>query len=141
MSAHAVASRRVLVVFVGETQIKWLRVLKKGYRHCFAVIQAHDGWAVYNPLSHYTEINIYPCVEEGVIAQFYEDLGYTVVRAQVHEPAKTLAPLAPFTCVEAVKRAVGLHARTVVTPWQLYKYLEKNHKIEKNSLTLTGKSG
>src|SRR3954466_12569602 len=29
------------------------------------------------------------------------------------------APWAPFTCVEAAKRVLGLHVRRVMTPWQL----------------------
>lgn len=125
MSAEAVASRRALVVFVGKTEIKWLRFLKKGYRHCFAIIEGQNGWALYNPLSHYTEIRIYPGVQIDDIACFYRGLGHTVIKTTVREPARKLAPIAPYTCVEAVKRALGIQARLVVTPWRLRQYLEK----------------
>ena len=36
---------------------------------------------------------------------------------------KRPAPLMVFTCVEAVKRVLGLHRRLVFTPWQLYRHL------------------
>ncbi len=124
-------ARRALVVFVGETEIKWLRFLKKGHRHCFAIIEGQTGWAVYNPLSHFTEINLYPELNAEEIAEFYRGYGYTVVETLVREPARRLAPLAPFTCVEAVKRVLGVHARMVATPWQLRQYLEINLKQEK----------
>ena len=35
------------------------------------------------------------------------------------------APIGIFTCVEVVKRILGIHARRIFTPWQLYHYLTK----------------
>ena len=37
-----------------------------------------------------------------------------------------MAPLAPATCVEAVKRVLGIHAWPIITPRQLYDYLLKD---------------
>jgi hypothetical protein len=34
------------------------------------------------------------------------------------------APFMLFTCVEAVKRVLGIHRRGIVTPWQLYQHLK-----------------
>jgi hypothetical protein len=36
--ARTVLLDRVLVVFSGTTDIPWLRVLKPGFRHCFALV-------------------------------------------------------------------------------------------------------
>ncbi len=125
MTIHPGDSRRAMVVFIGETELKWLWLLKKGHRHCFAIIEGETGWAVYNPLSHYTEIKLYPDLKEDEIAGFYRGFGYTVVKTWVREPARKPAPIAPYTCVEAVKRAIGVQARMVATPWQLRQHLEK----------------
>jgi len=38
------------------------------------------------------------------------------------------APWMPHTCVEAVKRVIGLHARFIITPWQLYRHLMVQHE-------------
>ncbi|MBC8269672.1 MAG: hypothetical protein H8E36_13070 [Rhodospirillaceae bacterium] len=127
--------KRALVIFSDRTELRKLWLLKRGYRHCFAIIEGRAGWAVFNPLSHYTEIETYPSLDEDEIVQFYQGLDFTVLRTQVREVPKKRAPLFPYTCVEAVKRTLGIHARAIVTPWQLYQYLENYHKIEKNSLT------
>lgn len=125
MRLDSAASRKALVVF-GETEIKGLRFLKKGFRHCFALIEDQAGWAVYNPLSHYTEIKLYPGMKADDLIRFYGGLGYTVVESRVREPKKKMAPFSPFTCVEAVKRALGIQARFIVTPWQLFRFLTVN---------------
>ncbi|MBT4932606.1 MAG: hypothetical protein HOL66_07370 [Rhodospirillaceae bacterium] len=127
--------KRALVIFTDRTDLRKLWLLKRGYRHCFAIIEGRSGWAVFNPLSHYTEIETYPSLDEEEIAQFYQGLGFTVLRTQIGEVPKKLAPLFPYTCVEAVKRTLGIQVRAVVTPWQLYQFIENNHKIEKKSLT------
>ena len=40
---------------------------------------------------------------------------------------KTAAPWGPFTCVEAVKRVLGVRARFILTPWRLYKFLREQN--------------
>jgi hypothetical protein len=40
-----------------------------------------------------------------------------------------LAPVRPFTCVEAVKRLIGIHAPWTLTPWQLFGHLTDENKI------------
>jgi len=30
-----------------------------------------------------------------------------------------------FSCVEFIKRVLGIHSCFILTPWQLYKYLNK----------------
>jgi len=35
------------------------------------------------------------------------------------------APWMPFSCVEAVKRVLGIHKSFILTPWQLYRFLRK----------------
>lgn len=122
--------QRALVVF-GDTEIKLLWFLKKGFRHCFAIIEGQGGWAIYNPLSHYTEIKLYSSLPENEIVDFYTAHGYCVVKTHVNEPEKKIAPFALYTCVEAVKRALGLQARWIATPWQLYRYLKIHSKEEK----------
>ncbi|NQU57154.1 MAG: hypothetical protein HQ513_07955, partial [Rhodospirillales bacterium] len=107
-----------------------------GYRHCFAIIEGRGGWVVYNPLSHYTEIETYQSLGINEIAQFYRRLGHVVVQTRVQKAPQQVVPMAPYTCVEAVKRVLGIQARAVVTPWHLYRRIEKIHKKANNSLTM-----
>lgn len=36
-------------------------------------------------------------------------------------------PLMPYTCVEVVKRIIGLRSRTILTPYQLFKHLNQQN--------------
>ena len=44
------AARGALVVFVDDTEVNWLRILKPGFRHCFAALEAERGWLICDPL-------------------------------------------------------------------------------------------
>lgn len=129
---------RALVVFSGQTDLAWLRVLRRGYRHCFVLIegrspgvpecQAARGWVLYNPLSNATQINLWPLQDEETIRAWLSQQGYTVVETYVRPLTARVLPWRPFTCVEAVKRALGLHARGVFTPWQLCQRIKTDKK-------------
>ncbi|MCW9034759.1 MAG: hypothetical protein OQJ97_11120 [Rhodospirillales bacterium] len=115
----------VYVVFVAETEIKWLRFLKHGFRHCFIVMRRDDQWIVFDPLAHQLSIDIVHD-EPGIDPMsWYTSLGHKVVPCTIKNATQKLAPVAPFTCVEAIKRVLGIHSRKVLTPWQLYQHLVK----------------
>jgi hypothetical protein len=115
--------RRALVLFGGEPQLAWLRALKPGFRHCAAVLQCGAVWVIYNPMSNATEVATLPACGEGTLAARLGAAGYRVVATDVAAPWPVPLPWRPFTCVEAVKRAIGLRAPAVLTPWQLYRRL------------------
>lgn len=114
---------RALVLFGGEPDLAWLKALKPGFRHCAAVLQCGAVWVVYNPMSNATEVATLPACGEAELAARLESRGYRVVATAVAPPQPVPLPWRPFTCVEAVKRAIGLRAPAVLTPWQLYRRL------------------
>ncbi len=127
--------RRALVVFSGHADLAWLKVLKRGYRHCFAVVDSGQGaWIVYNPMSHCTEISLIAGLNGPAIVGHYRALGFCVVETRVVHPPRRSAPWRPYTCVEAVKRLLGLRASGVFTPWNLYNFLITENKFN-NHLT------
>ena len=79
-------AKGALIIFADHSELKWLWPLKRGFRHCFTVIEGRASWVVYNPLSHYTDIEIYPFYKAREISEFYQGLGYTVVTARVLQP-------------------------------------------------------
>lgn len=119
------ADRPALVGFVGPTDLWWLRGLRPGFRHCFVALSDGDGWIVVDPMSHRTLVR-----REAVadLAPFYAGHGIIVLptRMRAVVPPRT-APWRPYTCVEAVKRILGVRAPWVLTPWQLYRHLEKEN--------------
>ncbi|WP_185961496.1 hypothetical protein [Telmatospirillum sp. J64-1] len=114
---------RALVVFSGETGLVWLRWLRPGFRHCFLLLEDESGWLAYEPLVHRTEIlrlDIPPAFD---LRRWYEERGHVVVETRLF-PADSRRPrLGIYSCVEAVKRVLGIQAPLVLTPWQLYRHL------------------
>lgn len=114
-----------MVVFGGRADLWWLRLLAPGFRHCFVVLGGPAGWLQVDPLSNRTDIVPLDLAADADPAPLYRAEGFTVVRTRLAEPPRRPAPWRPFTCVEAVKRILGLHAPAVITPWQLFRYLQK----------------
>jgi len=117
-----------LAVFSGAADLAWLKILKPGFRHCFVVVDCNGIWVVHNPLSHYTEITVLDGVSRRDLAAWYRQRGFRVVACRVQTPPRRSAPVGFYTCVEAVKRILGIHARRVITPWNLYNFLI-SHRI------------
>jgi hypothetical protein len=111
------------VVFTGETDLPWLCFLKPGFRHCFVLM--HDGkhWISVDPLANHTEVTVHHVPSDFNLPEWLAKRGQKVVRAQVCRTRMRVAPVGLFTCVEAVKRVLGLHDGLILTPWQLYRRL------------------
>lgn len=122
-ASGAAGGNPALVVFSGACDLPWLRLLKPGFRHCFAAVEVGGHWVVVNPLAHFTELVVVPGGDESDLADWYRRCGFRVVRWRAKRPPRRAAPLGLYTCVEAVKRLLGIHARRVVTPWNLYNFL------------------
>lgn len=119
----AAAASPALVIFADDHSLKWLRPLTPGFRHCFVAVRREGCWVVCNPLSHLTDVDVVAALPVATLAAWYRERGFIVVETEVVRPPPRLAPVRPFTCVEAVKRILGLRAPWVFTPRQLHRYL------------------
>jgi hypothetical protein len=115
-----------LVAFTGRTDLRVLRPLKPGFRHCFLVLPDRAQWLLYDPMAHATALQGLPLAPDTNVFDVLIAEGFLVVPARMHRAPCRPAPVAPFTCVEAVKRALGIHARRVVTPWDLFRHLTRS---------------
>ena len=95
-----------------------------GFRHCFVCVSDGRVWIVCEVHADRMELTA-DAPADFDLAGFYRDAGYTVVGTRVREPAT--APWVPrtFTCVEAVRRVLGIDDWRVWTPRQLYLRLRK----------------
>lgn len=118
------------VVFSAQADMPWLKVLKPGFRHCSVLVNDGNNWLTIDPLSNYMDVTVHHVPPEFDLPLWMEDRGHVVVKAKMEKP-ETPAPWGVFTCVEAVKRVLGLHKRSIITPWQLYRYLERVEKGER----------
>lgn len=125
------SAQKAWVVFSGQTDMAWLRLLKKDFRHCYVVLFDGAHWISVEPLANTMEVTVHDVPPEFDLPLWLSDQGLTVVPAQISKEMKQ-APWMVFTCVEAVKRILGIHKRFIFTPWQLYRHLTKtlDHKGE-----------
>jgi hypothetical protein len=123
ISIPSAAAPAAWVVFTGEAPLWWLRLLKPGFRHCFVVLNDGARWILVDPLAPHTDVRVLDLPPSWDVPGWYRRRGNAVVRAGVRRDRCRPAPVGPFTCVEAVKRVIGLADVAIVTPWQLYRRL------------------
>jgi hypothetical protein len=139
-----------LVCFSGRTDVPWLRLLRPGFRHCFCLLRGEAGWLLIDPRCDRLDIRLLPDAPASRLIGRFRAAGCRVVplpgvplpgAAPAGAPARALAMLpAPHSCVETVKRALGLAAPWAVTPYGLYRHLKKKYLVKKNLLTFCSKA-
>lgn len=114
----------ILVVFVGQTECRLLRRLKKGFRHCFAALRTDDRWIICDSLKNQIEFSLFDLPYDFDLGKFYRGRGHTVVigTGVVSATPTSIVP-EPLTCVTIVKRIIGIRSFWTVTPWQLFRLL------------------
>lgn len=112
-----------LVVFSGQTDLKYLKLLKPGFRHCFVILKSQDRWISIDPLAHMTRIDLHKLYADNDLNSLLSENDLTVVPTHLREAALVPSPPMLCTCVEVVKRILGIQCWHVMTPWQLYRYL------------------
>lgn len=115
------------VVFSGEAELWWLKMLKPGFRHCFVVARDENHWIVLDPLSPHLEMSVLPLPRSFDLPTWLQKQNLRVMRAPIQRGHLKAAPSNLFSCVEVIKRFLGIHVRSILTPWQLYRFLEKEH--------------
>ncbi len=116
---------RALVVFSGRADKPWQRLLRPGFRHCSLILEDGDQWLLVEPLAARLQVRRLGLATVDLRARLNR-AGLTVVETALMTPGGSVAPLGLWTCVETVKRGLGVHALRVQTPWQLHQYLEHN---------------
>ncbi len=126
----AEAGQRAFIVFGGEADQPWLRLLRPGFRHCFAAIADARGWTVHDPLTGrlvVARLEVPPAFD---LPGFYRRAGFAVAGPFVPgQPRwRLLPPLAPFSCVALCRAVLGAGAPFALTPWGLFQALSGNRK-------------
>jgi hypothetical protein len=117
--------QRVWVVFTDEARIWWLRWLRPGFRHCFAILNDSDHWLAVEPLASCMEVTVLPSPADFNLPEWLRGQGHRVVEAALQRKMYHAAPFAILNCVEVVKRLLGIRAPWILTPYQLYRHLQQ----------------
>lgn len=119
-----VQNLKAWVVFSGQADRPWLRLLRPGFRHCFVILNDGRHWLSFDPMLNHIDLRVHDHVPaEFDLPRWLRERGQKVVVAPVDHSRKKPVPVSLFTCVEAVKRVLGLHRFFILTPWQLYCHL------------------
>lgn len=113
----------VYVVFTDESRMWWLKGMKRGFRHCFVLLNDKEHWLAMEPLAHCTELTVLPSPPDFDLPTWIRGQGHHVVEAVLDRTSMRMPIVFLYTCVEAVKRVLGLKNFFVWTPYQLYKHL------------------
>lgn len=103
-----------------EPHLRWM---KKGFRHAFMVIWEDHRLISLNLLAGSYEISTCESVSKSVLFKFWRDQGYKFKKVEPGN-ARVWLP-GPLSCVSVIKRFLGLVKPTIITPWQLFSYLDK----------------
>ena len=126
---EVVQNLKAWVVFSGQADRPWLKMLRPGFRHCFVILNDGHHWLSFDPMLNHIDLRVHDHVPQGFdLPGWLRARGQKVIEAPVDHSRKTPVPLSIFTCVEAVKRVLGLHRFFILTPWQLYRHLTKTYQ-------------
>ncbi|MDR3126093.1 MAG: hypothetical protein LBT92_00490 [Rickettsiales bacterium] len=110
----------VFAVFCPESPLWYLRFLR-GFKHCFAALRRGSRIVIVNPMESRIEI-----IESDLFCNADELIkalapGSTVVRTKICESEGYSFGI--FSCVEVVKKILGIKDWRIATPMQLYRKL------------------
>lgn len=120
--------RRALVVFSGRADLPWQRLLRPGFRHCSLIVADGANWLLIEPLASCLQVRSIGSVDADLGSRL-RNAGFSVLETNTLPPGDRPAPLGFWTCVETVKRGLGIRSILVQTPWQLFRYIEHKAKI------------
>jgi hypothetical protein len=122
-------AQRALVGFHGAGRFVGSQFLRRGFRHVLVAINDGRAWMVIDPRLDRIVIDV-SLPAEFDLARAWRDAGLTVIETAVASavsPVRALVP-APMTCVEVVKRVLGLRRAAIMTPYSLYRHLTRRTK-------------
>jgi len=116
------------VVFEVAEEEHWHnKYLKMGYSHCYCIYETSGNWIAIHPHWSHTEIDISPLTTFPTIRDYAGIKARVIAYTSDIDPLKHCCTLGIMTCVDVVKRHLGIRAQFVFTPYQLYIYLRNHH--------------
>jgi hypothetical protein len=77
--AAQAAGQQAFIVFGGQADQPWLRLLRPGFRHCFAALADAAGWTVLDPLTGRLVVARLDLPQGFDLPAFYRRAGLTVL--------------------------------------------------------------
>ncbi|MGX9962224.1 hypothetical protein ACVFYP_02815 [Roseomonas sp. F4] len=124
------AGQQVWIAFGGVADQPWLRLLRPGFRHCFAALADEVGWTVIEPLTGRLVVARLPVAAGFDLPGFYRRAGLRVLGPFLPAlpEARRLPTLRPLSCVGLCQALLGPQAPSAWTPFQLFRALGGREK-------------
>ena len=117
------------VVFT-EDNGHWLgKFLRQGYRHVFTISHEGNSWVIYNWAGGSPKMN---AIAEEDLSDWLESFPNTHLKVETKQ-VRPVGPLMINNCVAHAKLMLGIRCWGI-TPWQLYRHLEKRSKMKSDFL-------
>ena len=101
--------------------------LKPGFRHCAVLIDDGEYWVAFDHGRGQPLIRVVADAEQDVAAHYRAQPDYEVQEVEFDWRDVRYRASGPHSCVTSIKSMLGIRAFWVLTPYQLYRWLEKNH--------------
>jgi hypothetical protein len=124
--ANIQSERDVYIVYENNISLWWLKFLKKGFRHCYILVNYKDEniWIKLDPLSNIILLDMKRYVRN------FDYINYLSTNSDIHLQKVKVGNilnkpmnLSIFSCVSFVKRFLGIRSNAILTPYQLYKFI------------------
>ena len=112
------------VGFSDETTIPVLKLLKHGFRHCFLFFVFFYNSFILDPISNRIDLSFVP-ISIDYLVELFEKNNIKMVYIAERFENKKISTSGVFTCVEVVKRVLGISKPFIITPFRLYNFLIK----------------
>jgi hypothetical protein len=123
------------LAFGGGADQAWLRLLRPGFRHCFAALRDDDGWTVLDPLSGRLLVTRLTVPADFDLPGFWRRAGCRVLGPFVPAVPRAGWPgVIPLSCVSLCRALLGPGAPLAVTPHGLFQRLKKTIRDKENIL-------
>lgn len=116
-----------IVAYTGKTSFRCLRLLDRKFRHCLAIVPVPPFWVVVDSLANRLSLSVMDSRGLGEFMVTLHRYGYRCQVTRTKSLPKRRLSLLPCTCVETVKRALGILDPFVLTPKQLYNRIKENN--------------
>lgn len=124
----AAAGDMAVVVFSDRADLWWLRFLSPGFRHCFVIVFKRDHALSIESLATGLAIADLGIATPHALASAFRLRGHRALMVPCRGRPRHACGPAFFSCVETVKRTIGIVEPGVVTPRQLWNYFCRNRK-------------
>ncbi|MFT8246358.1 hypothetical protein [Roseomonas sp. BN140053] len=125
--------------FGGRADQFWLRLLRPGFRHCFAGLRDAGGWTVLDPLSGRLLVVRLDVPAGFDLPAFWRRAGCAVLGPFVPAaPAARRPWLSPFSCVTLCRALLGPGSPRAMTPYGLFRALEEKNTIMRKMFLTDG---